>query len=311
MKNQKKNNVLSNETEHGNNKIKILNIVIILLVCILLSIIGLYAYARYTTARQGASEAQIAKWHFNVTAGSSDTLNIDLATTRFANDTEHADGSTVAPGTSGALELNIDGSGTETFLEYCITLDLTNVPQNLIFYSDANMQNAYRKENNQINIRGFFDLNSNKTVTQMLYWRWPFETGNSAEEIRINDAIDSQFMDGRDITMSILATGTQVLGETKVIYFNANGGTGTMNSQLLPYGETRNLNANQFTKYNARFEGWTTNADGSGTVYTDEQEISNLNGSLNLYAKWHDFNATFQNGGYVNSKMNSLAGRPK
>ena len=40
----------------------------------------------------------------------------------------------------------------------------------------------------------------------------------------------------------------------------------------------------------AHFVGWNTNADGTGTAYTDEQEVLNLtaeaNGSITLYAQW-------------------------
>ena len=77
---------------------------------------------------------------------------------------------------------------------------------------------------------------------------------------------------------------------TYTINFNANGGTGSMASQLMTYGNTTALTTNTFTRVGYTFAGWNTKADGTGTNYTDGQNVSNLvttnNGSVTLYAKW-------------------------
>lgn len=74
------------------------------------------------------------------------------------------------------------------------------------------------------------------------------------------------------------------------VTFNSNGGTGTMQSQIFSYGAPQNLTANGFINDGYNFDGWNTASDGSGTTYTDEQEISNLttveNDSIPLYAQW-------------------------
>lgn len=71
------------------------------------------------------------------------------------------------------------------------------------------------------------------------------------------------------------------------VTFNSNGGEGTMNPQEVSYGETVNLNKNQFTKEGYVFSKWTTEADGSGSVYGDEAELAGgLSGDLTLYAQW-------------------------
>lgn len=74
------------------------------------------------------------------------------------------------------------------------------------------------------------------------------------------------------------------------VVFNANGGSGTMSKQSFTYDAAQKLTANAFTRTGYTFGGWTINANGSGTVYTDKQSVSNLsatkNGTVTLYAKW-------------------------
>lgn len=78
------------------------------------------------------------------------------------------------------------------------------------------------------------------------------------------------------------------------IVFNANGGQGTMNSMTMVFDENNSevdwLPANTFTRSGYTFAGWTTNANGTGTVYEDMarvQSLSSQNGAIvTLYAKW-------------------------
>ena len=74
---------------------------------------------------------------------------------------------------------------------------------------------------------------------------------------------------------------------TYTVTFNANEGSGTMDPQEVSYGETVNLNKNQFIKDGYEFSKWTTEADGSGSVYYDEAELAGgLSSDLILYAQW-------------------------
>lgn len=85
------------------------------------------------------------------------------------------------------------------------------------------------------------------------------------------------------------------------VIFDANAGdktvTGTMEDQTFTYDVEAKLNANKFACTDEKngvqlyvFGGWNTAADGSGTAYTDEQEVSNLTaeseGEITLYAQW-------------------------
>lgn len=230
-----------------------LNFKITLLVIVLIAVVTIlslswYAYAKYITSLKGETSADIAQWNFNVTAGNSENLVIDLAKTRYSTDTYSVDRSTVAPGTSGELILNINANLTDVSLEYDIDLDISEVPQNLIFYSDSEMKNAFYHSNKNIHIDGFFDCNTeDKSEQKKIYWSWAIETGQTDAQIMQNNLLDSEFM-GKNITLGIQVTGQQVKGdanlqETKVT-FDANGGTieGYGNSSQMTksvsYGET-------------------------------------------------------------------------
>ncbi len=73
--------------------------------------------------------------------------------------------------------------------------------------------------------------------------------------------------------------------EETIITYNANGGTGTMENQTIPANSTDNLTKNTFTREGYSFKNWNTKADGTGTTYNDEEEVSNL-GEITLYAQW-------------------------
>ena len=80
-----------------------------------------------------------------------------------------------------------------------------------------------------------------------------------------------------------------------IVYFNSNrddGNPDDTTSQSFVYGTAQNLYANTFTNGSETFHGWNTERDGSGTAYTDQQEVSNLTtvdgDEIVLYAQWGD-----------------------
>ncbi len=91
--------------------------------------------------------------------------------------------------------------------------------------------------------------------------------------------------------------------EIGIIKFNPNGGEGNLLSQNVLPNTTYTLMKNRYTREDYVFNGWNTAADGSGTSYVDEQEVTNLVNSgekLYLYAQWKKYKYTVQydaNGG--------------
>ena len=84
------------------------------------------------------------------------------------------------------------------------------------------------------------------------------------------------------------------------VEFDANTGTGTMLDQVISYNVATPLSANLFTKTDYSFAGWNTEPDGSGTSYTDEEQVTNLIGQNNqnvvLYAQWEQLGGVAQIG---------------
>ena len=72
---------------------------------------------------------------------------------------------------------------------------------------------------------------------------------------------------------------------TYTVSFDANTGTGTIPDQTISYNVATALRTNTYTKQYYVFNGWNTKADGSGTSYTNNEEVTNL-GDITLYAQW-------------------------
>ena len=80
------------------------------------------------------------------------------------------------------------------------------------------------------------------------------------------------------------------------IYFDANGGQGTMNPMTASYDELVQLSLNTFTKEGYSFKKWNTKADGTGISYLDGRSVKNINGEsdhVTLYAQWQLASDTF------------------
>ncbi len=79
--------------------------------------------------------------------------------------------------------------------------------------------------------------------------------------------------------------------KTYVISYDANGGFGSVESQVVDSDFSINLSKNQFLRREYVFANWNTEADGSGDSYTDEQMVRNLaevGDEAVLYAIWRD-----------------------
>lgn len=76
---------------------------------------------------------------------------------------------------------------------------------------------------------------------------------------------------------------------TYSIHFDANGGTGSMNDQIVNQGSAVVLMTNSFTRMECSFAGWNTKPDGSGTKYTENANVKDIvaaGGRATLYAQW-------------------------
>lgn len=80
-----------------------------------------------------------------------------------------------------------------------------------------------------------------------------------------------------DVTITKLTSG-------KTVTFDSNEGTGSMSPQTSSVPAS--LDSNTFTKTCSTFNGWNTQADGSGTPYADGATYS-FSADITLYAQWN------------------------
>lgn len=143
----------------------------------------------------------------------------------------------------------------------------------------------------------------------------------------INPTLEGHIFDGwtgsNGTTPQLEVTITDEVGELNfeanfsannyTIIFNKNNtaATGSMDPEPMTYDVAKALTKNAFEYEKHRFVGWTLNAEGTGTVYADEELVSNLalEGNVNLYAQWEEIMvAHFINGSEVKTRMVNLAG---
>ena len=95
---------------------------------------------------------------------------------------------------------------------------------------------------------------------------------------------------GEAATRKAITFNTTWTAHHYTIHYDANGGQGSMDDQAFTYDAAQSLTANTFTREDYVFEGWNTEADGSGTSYADQQATPNVtatNGATaTLYAQW-------------------------
>ena len=77
----------------------------------------------------------------------------------------------------------------------------------------------------------------------------------------------------------------QWMHSESVITFDANGGEGEMEMQIVLTNVPTELNLNEFTREEYLFGSWNTDPDGEGESYEDG-EVAAIDGNTTLYAQW-------------------------
>ena len=122
-----------------------------------------------------------------------------------------------------------------------------------------------------------FESNSVKMISNTSVMRF----NNSSGQNRFRYFQSSTYNNQQPIQLYKRVHATQ----THTIHFNDNGGNGTMSDQTVNEFEATALVANTFTWAGHQFDGWNTEADGSGTYYADGAMVRLLDDII-LYAQW-------------------------
>ena len=112
--------------------------------------------------------------------------------------------------------------------------------------------------------------------------RWFYDSSFS-QEIAEGDRVEAN---GRKVYAKWIAN-------PYTVYYNANGGHGSIPPQAVEYDQTFRLSSNTFTRIGYTFLNWNTYPDAvGGKTFTDGQEVVNLAGTasnrdrVTLYAVW-------------------------
>ena len=189
-------------------KSKKIVLVVAAIIAIMASFIGGQVYAKYMSKLTGEGNAEIATWNFKVNDNSERMQTISLATTI---DNESLSNYKIAPGTRGDFVIAIDTTGAEVGIVYQVEFENeVNKPSNLYYEFNGKRYESISLMRNDLS--GIIEANSvEKIVNLNIHWEWPFETGETEEEIEGGDFVDT--MEGRNAenyTFDVIVTGTQL-----------------------------------------------------------------------------------------------------
>lgn len=179
-----------------------------------------------------------------------------------------------------SLGTNVGISGTQTSYNHSnLTAYVSNTNQSkyALSYSDGNTTTYYCGQDQKLTLK-YAGSDNPPTGYHRAY--------------SYNDGSDHE-VDGNTLTMpaaNISVTCTGDVPNTYTVRFYSNGGSGSMANQAFTYDVAQDLTTNAFSRSGYIFSGWNTQSNGSGTAYSDGQNVSNLtainNNTISLYAQW-------------------------
>jgi len=184
---------------------KIIAIAFAILLIVLIQAIGV-TYAKYITSEKGIGQAEIAQWSFEIVKDGEETKNIKLVNT---TEKDTLVNGKIAPGTSGKIIIQLDGTGSEVDMDYSLRFENEqNKPTNLKFSYD-NAKHLTLANIGEIQGKIEYDEETKvKTIT--IPWEWDYETGVFAEEKKTNDQKDTEDAKSiKEYTFDVVVTATQ------------------------------------------------------------------------------------------------------
>ena len=234
----------------------------------------------------------------------------------------NSDSSATTPDYTSADDImnNLPGNNGDTITLYAIW-----IPQRQIIYNDNCSYNNAGCATNTDTTRtsSWTNAGSNITLggnsyltTRSGYAITSWNTARDGSGTSYNPS--SSYTVPSDLASPDQVTLYAMWSEVYYISFNANESsvdspdtaTGTMTNQTAIRDIAASIKTNTFALNGFIFRGWNTAADGTGTLYSDGQKITNLaspGGTITLYAVWVK-GAYLDTGRNVNQKLKRLAG---
>ena len=206
--------------------------------------------------------------------------------------------------TSITFDATIDLAGTyrlSTMLIYCYNNDWRYAGSNFTveFYNNGTKVKTLSYADLSQFVEGNYiklELDDVEATSVKIYTSNAYANGLSISMLEI-ECYGSVVYEDRATVKNLTATngGTvtlfaQLTPNKYTIEFNANGGSGTMNSITATYDQNAQLPANAFTRTGYTFKGWATSAGGNVAYANEAQLVKNLTatngGTATLYAIW-------------------------
>lgn len=152
--------------------------------------------SRYISGKNGLKVLDVAKFQPKLNGNANLSQSIDLADTITTNN--YSD-DLVVPGTNGDIVLTLDFSDVDVSTDYVISVDTTDLPTNLNFYSDSSYTTILST------INGTYTIEDSKTHTLHIYWKWDYLTDSASNEN------DNLYMN-RNLSVPVTVTVSQKVG---------------------------------------------------------------------------------------------------
>lgn len=155
----------------------------------------------------------------------------------------------------------------------------------------------------------FFNRETGERVTQEMAF-----TGNEIGKLY---KFGTDYLGVLDMSIKLVATNrdrTDIISATHTITYNANGGTGTIESKSVTWANQATISdGTGITRSGKTLLSWNTNADGSGESYLPGQKVTIFK-DMDLFAQWDvpyfsglNFKGLDSNGNITNVESNIVA----
>ena len=267
---------------------------------------GSSSFIGFSTARKGfnvygiSGSGTIKTTYSN--AGYGTTIKVGDEGSVNTEDTEFAYGKDYSvAGITAHLTAAINDTGKAVIITYTV-VNTTDVQKNVQIgsYSDCmigtNDGAPVRVHNNGLSMtdgtNNFFLIPGNGDFTTMWSGRYSGAKSNvfnNAASHEFNGDSGLAWSWSLDVPAGETVTRTAVLEadfQTVTLAFDANGGTGAMDSCLVVSGLQSTIPSNAFTRNGYEFLGWATSPDATEVEYRDGGYIT-LTSDVTLYALWN------------------------
>lgn len=240
-------------------------------------------------------EANTYQVKFNANGGTNSMVNqnftygteAELVSNTFTNGTKNFVGwATISNGSAlycdKATVSNLTAADGGIFNLYAVW------SENNVYQVKFNSNGGYGHMNNQpfteLEEKPLSNVQFSRTGYEFVGWNTQSNGNGIAYE-------NSQEVEGLSQTNNEIVELFAIWNENSyTIHFDANGGSGEMDSQELKYTQLKELYKNKFTNEDLVFACWNTKSDGTGNAYKNGQKVSRLaeDGDIILYAIWQE-----------------------